>query len=101
MHGHPTGAQRRRQLKKLALPVPAAEYYALLARALPGTSYHDLQWNVSLTHGWSLIHASGILQGSLYTWPDPRLTPAGQTMLRVQEKRERWRRDGVAELVDL
>lgn len=81
--------------------MPAAEYYALLARALPGTSYHDLQWNIPLAQAWALIHASGILHGNLYVWPDPRLSPAGQMMLRIREKRQRWQREGVGELVDL
>jgi hypothetical protein len=81
--------------------VRSAEFYALLARALPGTSYHDLQWSISLTHAWSLIHASGILNGSSYVWPDPRLSDAGQTMLRVREKLTRWQRDGISHMIDL
>jgi hypothetical protein len=81
--------------------VRSAEFYALLARALPGTSYHDLQWNVSLTHAWSLIHASGILHGSSYVWPDPRLSEAGQTMLRVRDKVNRWKREGISYMIDL
>ena len=79
----------------------SAEFYALLARALPGTSYHDLQWNVPLAHAWSLIHASGILNGSSYVWPDPRLSLAGQTMLRVREKLTRWQREGISHMIDL
>lgn len=79
----------------------SAEFYALLARALPGTPYHELQWGISLAQAWSLIHASGILEGNSYVWPDPRLSQAGQTMLRVREKVERWQAGGIAHMIDL
>ena len=79
----------------------SAEFYALLARALPGTSLHDLMWSVSLTWAHSLLHASGILSGSLYVWPDPRLSTAGQTMLRVRDKLASWRTSGIEHLIDL
>ncbi len=74
----------------------SAQYYALLARALPGTCLHDLRWNISLVWGWSLIHAAGILAGEVFIWPDPLLSSAGRSMLKVAQLREeflagRWR----------
>lgn len=74
------------------MPVPAAQYLALLARALPGTPMHALKWEVSLCEGWSLIHAGGIMEGQSYIWPDPRLSSGGRTLLKVQELREQMAR---------
>lgn len=79
----------------------SAQYYALLARAIPGTPLYDLRWHVSLLEGWSLIHAAGILHGEAFIWPDPRLSAAGRAMLRVQEMREKFRRGEWQPEVDL
>jgi len=81
--------------------VRSAQYYALLARALPGTCLRDLQWTVSLVLGWSLIHAAGILHGECYIWPDPRLSTAGRALLRVQRLRQDFRSGAWRPEVDL
>lgn len=79
-----------------------AEYYALLSRAYPGGVTRDeMMWEISLTEAHAMMLASGILQGGAYVWPDPRLSTSGRQMLRVQAKLERWRKDGVGELIDL
>lgn len=70
------------------MPVSRAQYYALLARALPGTPIYDLRWNVSRVEGWSLIHAAGILHGESFIWPDARLSRTGRSFLRLQEVRK-------------
>jgi hypothetical protein len=46
-----------------------------------------MQWSISLTEGWSMIHAAGLLHGETHVWPDPRLSPAGRQLLRVQRLR--------------
>ena len=73
--------------------MPAAQYLALLARALPGTSYHALTWHISLALGWSLIHASGILHGEVFIWPDASESKVGRLFLRVQSMRKEGYRD--------
>lgn len=65
----------------------AAQYYALLARALPGTPLEDLRWKVSLVMGWCLIHAAGILHGESFIWPDAELSRTGRAFLRLEEAR--------------
>jgi len=92
----PHGSIARRG--KLALPVQAAQYYALLARALPGTSLHDMQWSISLVMGWSLIHAAGILHGECFIWPDPRLSRVGRTFLKAKNLRQQSQRDWAKDL---
>lgn len=64
-----------------------AQYYALLARALPGATLHELQWQVSRVRAWALIHAAGLLAGEAFIWPDPRLSTSGRTLLAVRELR--------------
>jgi hypothetical protein len=83
------------------VPVSGAQYYALLARALPGATLQELQWEVSLVRAWSLIHAAGLLAGEAFIWPDPRLSTAGRAMLRVQQLREAVRRGDWMPEVDL
>lgn len=83
------------------MPVAAAQYYALLARALPGATVHELQWQVSLVRGWSLIHAAGLLAGEAFIWPDPRLSTAGRALLKVRELRAAVQRGEWAPEVDL
>lgn len=80
--------------------MPEAQYTALLARALPGTPLHELDWRISLTRGWSLIHAAGILHGDAYIWPDPRLSTIGRTLLKARAVRKArpWRKQIEAEL---
>ncbi|HRJ09371.1 MAG TPA: hypothetical protein PK490_12185 [Prosthecobacter sp.] len=73
------------------MPATGAEYYALLSRALPGTPLHVLRWQVSLHEARALIHASGILEGGSYIWPDPELSSRGRAMLRVRETLRRVR----------
>lgn len=69
--------------------MPEAQYEALLARALPGTSYHELLWgDISLAQGWALIHAAGILHREVFIWPDPRLSTIGRTLLKARELRK-------------
>lgn len=79
----------------------AVQYLALLARALPGTSLHDLQWDVSLVLGWSLIHAAGILHGESFVWPDARLSRVGRLFLKVKQLREKARQQNWADDLDL
>jgi hypothetical protein len=69
--------------------VNEAQFLALLARALPGTSYLDLRRHISLARGWSLIHASGILHHEIYIWPDPRLSTIGRKLLKAHDLRTR------------
>lgn len=78
-----------------------AQYYALLARALPGTPLHALRWHISLVDGWSLIHAAGILHGESFIWPDPRLSTSGRAMLRVRDLRAQFRRGDWRPHIDL
>ncbi len=69
--------------------MPESQYDALLARALPGTPFRELEWGpISLARGWSLIHAAGILHGDIYIWPDPRLSTIGRTMLKARDLRK-------------
>lgn len=80
---------RRRPLGKLALPVSEAQYYALLSRAYHGTTTREeMRWHISLTEGWSLIHAAGLLAGETYIWPDPKLSTSGRLLLRVNQLRQ-------------
>ena len=81
--------------------MPAAQYYALLARALPGATLHEMQWQVSLVRGWAMIHAAGLLAGEAYIWPDPRLSSSGRALLRVRDLREAVRRGEWVPEVDL
>lgn len=81
--------------------MPEAQYYALLARALPGATWRELRWSVSRVWGWSLIHAAGILDGTAYIWPDPRLSSAGREMLRVQALQDSFARGEWRPQVDL
>lgn len=79
----------------------AAQYYALLARALPGTALDDLRWKVSLVMGWSLIHAAGILHGESFIWPDARLSTTGRAFLKLREARARGRSGAWVEALGL
>jgi len=81
------------------MPVQLAEYFVLLARALPGTPLAELEWGVSLVRGWCFIHAAGILDGNAYIWPDARLSRVGRRLLRLQSMRDKGHRWKVA--VDL
>mgnify|MGYP007090097834 CR=1 FL=1 len=83
------------------MPVSGAQYYALLARALPGATLQELQWEVSLVRGWSVTLAAGLLAGEAFIWPDPRLSTSGRAMLRVQQLREAVRRGEWMPEVDL
>lgn len=83
------------------MPVSGAQYYALLARALPGATLRELQWEISLVRGWSLIHAAGLLAGEAFIWPDPRLSTSGRALLRVQRLREAVRRGEWMPEIDL
>jgi hypothetical protein len=47
-----------------------------------------MRWDISLTEAWGMIHASGLLHGETYIWPDARLSTAGRTLLRVQDIRQ-------------
>ena len=68
--------------------MPWAQYHALLARAIPGASLHDLKWNISRVEGECLIHASGILHREIFIWPDARESTDGRLFLRIQELRK-------------
>lgn len=73
----------------------------LLARAYPGADPDTLLWRISLVRGWSAIHASGILNGEAFIWPDPRLSAGGRAMLRALELQEKYRRGEWRPEVDL
>jgi hypothetical protein len=47
-----------------------------------------MRWHISLTEGWSLIHAAGLLAGETYIWPDPKLSTTGRLLLRVNHLRQ-------------
>ena len=59
------------------MPVPAAQYAALLARAVPALSLDQIEGSVDRTvmgsvpmaKGWALIHASCLLHGELMVFP--------------------------------
>ena len=59
------------------MPVPLAQYAALLARAVPGLSLDQILGDpdrevpgaVPLARGWALIHASCLMHGDLMVWP--------------------------------
>jgi len=57
-----------------------------------------LKWNISLVEGWSAIHASGILHGECFIWPDPRLSAVGRAFLRVRRIREQGQQNWAADL---
>jgi len=38
-----------------------------------------------MARGHSLIHASGMLEGNSYIWPDPELSTSGRKLKRVVE----------------
>lgn len=78
-----------------------AQYEVLLARAFPGADPDRLLWHISRVRGWSVIHASGILNGEAFIWADPRLSAAGRAMLRVQDLQEKYRRGEWRPEVDL
>ena len=60
------------------MPDLESQYEALLARAVPGASFYEIQWQIRKAKGWSLIHSSRILNGELTRWPDRRLSSFGR-----------------------
>lgn len=79
-----------------------AEYYALLSLAFNGgVTRYEMFWQISLTEAQNMIHASGILRGNTYIWPDPRLSESGRAMLAVRDQIQTWRTKGLADMIDL
>lgn len=65
------------------MPVRRAQYIALLARAVPSLTLHQIEWEVPIGKGWALIHAGCILAGEPMVWSDHRLSQKGRWWNRV------------------
>lgn len=63
-----------------------AQYYAELARAWAGAvTRYQMMWEIDLIEGYAMIHASGILHGEAWIWPDASLSSVGRKLLRLRE----------------
>jgi hypothetical protein len=89
----------------VTVPVRAAQYAALLARAVPSLRLEQIEGSVTrwvpdavpMARGWALIHASCLLHGEMMVWPG-----AGEksrtarwleaAMGRVKDRRRRGRK---------
>lgn len=49
-----------------------------------------MMWEIPLAEGWAMIHASGLLHGEAYVWPDARLSAAGRKLIAAHELREQF-----------
>ena len=71
-------------------------YAAQLARAFPNATQHELDWCISLTRGYTQIHAAAYLHHEPQIWPDPTRSDIGRNLLAVRDLIDDIKENGIA-----